>query len=153
MGPSAAAGLRGRALLQSAAARLALGKEMAPRPPTRILLGTTPRWREGAWPCPSESGSMRPGLEESTRMDLYRTARRPRAQSSIRRLSSSVGPRSTSSSGATRSSSEIARVTGAYWPSSLARQSRVIENAQVIKYFICGFAYAELGLGVGSELM
>ena len=51
-------------------------------------------------------------------------------QSSIRRLSSSVGPVSTS--GATRSSSEIARVTGAY-SSSLARQSRVIEKAQVTK--------------------
>ena len=51
-------------------------------------------------------------------------------QSSIRRLSSSVGPVSTS--GATRSSSEIARVTGAYW-SSLARQSRVIEKAHVTK--------------------
>ena len=44
-------------------------------------------------------------------------------QSSMRRLSSSVGPRSTSSSGATRSSSEIARVTGAYW-SSFRRRAR-----------------------------
>ena len=45
MGPSAASGLRGaERRCKAPAARLALGMEMAPRPPTRILLGTTPRY-------------------------------------------------------------------------------------------------------------